>query len=241
VTCETPPSACGRDPTTPVHAIVEFALVLLIVTGCSRQSESLSATYQGIADPGFIDQTMTFTLAAKQAQRLHLRYTPIDRRGSVLPDVAVQTAFGSDSGQLVVTDNSNLDILYFSGAAADQVADVRIEVVASSPVPAVDLQAAPVEIARYTSTSDEVEKFDVFDSVLVTNPNNSAVAARPVCLNYDDPAPGRSQQAIERIEVVDRVALEGGESRSVEVSSSFRELARSRGYGCASVKSHFVP
>ena len=166
--------------------------------------------------------------------------TPLDTDGSVLPDVSVESAFGSDSGQLVVTKNSNFDILYFSGPASDEVSEVRTEVIAAASVSAIDQQAVPVETLRYASDRDEVEKFDVFDSVVLKNPNATTVKVRVVCLSYDDPSPGSSQQAIERIELIDRVGLRGGETLSVETSSAFANLARSRGYGCASVKSHFV-
>lgn len=64
---------------------------------------------------------------------------------------------------------------------------------------------------------------------------------RVVCLVYDSPPPGESQQAEEITVLVDRVEIAARTSVVADVPESFALGTADRGYGCASLKAHLTP
>lgn len=74
---------------------------------------ALTFSYKGIADPGFMDQTLTIDNSAGTPVVLTAHLTARDAEGNPLPEVDVRTLYGSDEGRLVVLPGENVDVLAF--------------------------------------------------------------------------------------------------------------------------------
>ncbi|THA40668.1 hypothetical protein [Streptomyces sp. A1547] len=168
-----------------------------------------------------------------------LTITAVDAAGKDLPDVRVRTAYGSDRGGLVVQHGRAYDILAFSGAEADRVADVRVTV--KELVPA-DLPAgsSAIEAKPADAAGQPMSKFDAFDQVILKNPNATAVSVRVVYLVYDQPKSGASQQVAEVVPIGRLTTIPAGATSSVTVSGDAKAAVQKFSGGPAvSVKAYF--
>lgn len=222
-----------------------FTLLAVVAgTGCGQsadtsQPEALAVSYTGIADPGFIDQTVTLLPSGSDAVVPTIDYEPLDADGNPISGVEVVTAFGSDRGLLIVPPGGFVDVLTFAGTDVSQVVDVRATVLSAEPV--VGFGNPTIEDPQPTLDGAEVTNSDVFNELRFRNDGGAGVNLRVVCLVYDDPAPGRSQQATEITEVVSRTEVKAGAVQSTAVAPEFAQRSEQLGYGCASLKAHATP
>lgn len=220
--------------------LILTSLWLNACSGSDRDSEAsvgdVVTSYEDIAPPGFIDQTVEFSNRTNVAIAVTAEFTALDIEGEPVPGITVATAFGSDRGLLVVPPAGFYDILTFDGERVRDVTDVDIDVTAMRNVEGFALvgEVEPIPI----SDGVEVTKFDVFSDIRVQNPSSSDIAVRIVCIDYDSPDPGEAQQAVEIIEVVDLISLPPKSTESVSVSSQFADRTAQLGFGCSSLKAH---
>jgi hypothetical protein len=223
-------------------------VLLVLVAGAASCSDanseagagSLLISYEEGGEAGFIDQTVTIVNIAGVALAPVVEYTPLDSSGEVVPGLVPRAAFGSDRGLLMVAPGAQFDVLAFDGARSDEVVDVRARVVSVEEFPDVS-GGAPIEPVPLSEEGEVISKFDPFSSVLLTNPESEPVTLRVVCLDYDSPPEGVSQQATEMSVVSARIVVPASSDLTVPASEDFARRTRGNGYGCSSLKAHPTP
>lgn len=224
--------------------VIFVACATLAASACAGAADGaapalVEVTYDDIGAPGYIDQAVTLSHSGSGIAVPRIEYTPLDASGAPVDGVEVSTAFGSDRGLLAITPRGGFDVLAFNGTRAADVVGVDSNVVdidelgessalaPSDPVPLLGSQL--------------VSKFDVFDSVEISNEGEGQIAVRVVCLLYNAPAPGEAQQAEEISVVAERIEVSGESSVVASASPSFTAEIASRGFGCDSLKAHLTP
>jgi hypothetical protein len=196
-------------------------------------------SYQDIADPGLIDQTVTLKNRSDEAIVPVIKYKALDADGDPVPGIKVETAYGSDRGLLVVATPGGTDVLVFSGDRVDDV--VGVEAVVQKTLDAPDMNSSVQIEPELFSHGSPVTKLEAFDEMKLTNTSRADVALRVVCLVYDRPSPGNAQQADEVTVVLDRVELAAGETVSTGVTESFAQRTAVLGFGCDTIKAQLTP
>ncbi|WP_369185534.1 hypothetical protein [Streptomyces sp. Y1] len=205
----------------------------------SPTAAPLSFRYHALGKQEFIDQTLSIGNRGRTSVAPTLAITAVDGSGKDLPDVRVTTAYGSDRGSLVVQPGGGFDVLAFSGAGADQVADVRVTVKESAPAD-LPADASLVEAEPADAAGRPMSKFDAFEQVVLNNPNTTAVSVRVVYLVYDEPQPGKSQQAVEAVPIGGLTTVPAGGTAAVPVSGEAKAAVQKYAHGPAvSVKVYF--
>jgi len=209
-----------------------FTLCLLIACTSAGPSKSGSSTegssgdltfeYTSIAEIGFIDQALSIGNRSPSTLAPTLRLEALDRDGEVLKDVTVTTVFGSDYGKVVIPPGGTIDILRFSPTSRiKDVADVAVSVTDVREVPPSGTQQ--VVMKPLSTSGEQPDAFSNFASVEISNPNPQPATVCVVLLIYDDPPPGRSQQAETVLRVAGPVAVGGQSSSVTEVSTEFSQ------------------
>lgn len=194
-------------------------------------------TYRARGGSNHIDQMLHITNPNTVDVAPVLAFTPVRSDGLVLRKVRVETAYGSDRGELVLCPGTGFDVLNFSGPGAEQVADVRVTVKELAALPA----ASPADYidAKPTRGGAAVSRFAPFDAVVLHNPHPVPVSLRVVHLVYDSPPPGASQQVVHRTPIGGLAVVPPREDLVVPVPASTAALIRERGAGRAvSVKTY---
>lgn len=201
----------GRRLGAAVAAVVVGGVFL---AGCgarpgSRESGEVDAvdlgsgkdalSFQYVGDSG-VDDTMNQQLSITNAIQVSLapvlRFEALDKDDNVLPDVTVNTVYGSNRGDLVVPYGTSLDILRFSGAGKHEVADVRVTVLEAYGA---RIPAGPHEVTTQALDAHgrETSRFMRFSAVRLTNEDDIAVSVRIAYILWDQPPKGVTQQAVE--------------------------------------------
>ncbi|MGA5822010.1 hypothetical protein ACPC54_29605 [Kitasatospora sp. NPDC094028] len=238
-TAPTPAGAASQPAGATSSAAPAASAPVAASSAASPTAAPLSFRYHALGKQEFIDQTLSINNGGRTSVAPTLAISAVDGSGKDLPDVRVTTAYGSDHGGLVVQPGGGFDVLAFSGAGADQVADVRVTVKELAPA---DLRAdaALVEAQPADADGQPLTKFDAFDQVVLKNPNDTAVSVRVVYLVYDEPRPGRSQQVVEAVPIGGLTAVPAGGTASVAVSGDAKAAVRKFAHGPAvSVKTYF--
>lgn len=204
-------------------------LVAMAVGGCgsSDAPERRSATpglrfdFKLQAGENQIDQTVTIENPGDTSLAPVLDYTPLDAAGEPMPDIQVRTAFGSDSGRLVVpTDWAVLDVLRFEGPGARKVENVDVSVREADEV-AIERPTDEAEIQRLDKRRP-VEYDHLFDSVRLTNPGDAEIDVRVALLEYELPPEGESQQWIRVTELAPLTTLAAGGKKTIHLPRPLR-------------------
>ncbi|SEE90857.1 hypothetical protein [Jiangella alba] len=208
----------------------------MLTAGCSASAEhatqaidpaALTFSYEATAAPGYLDQTLTIDNANSASVALTAELTPLDADGAPLPDVAVETVYGSERGRLVLPPGDNVDILMFHGARAADVSDVQVEVTGIEPVDHPDVTSVVAAIP-VDSAGNEAIPPAPFSRVVLQNDNAAAVSVSVLCIVWDNPEPGRSQQALQVVEVGSTTVPASGSSDlklSPEVATEIQTYA----------------
>ncbi|MGY5049630.1 hypothetical protein ACWDE0_29035 [Streptomyces sp. 900105755] len=216
-----------------------FAIRMGAANWSSEPSKSaLSFAYRREGGDNYISQTLAIKNANKESVVPVLAFTALDQNGDPLPRVHVRTVYGSDSGRLVVSYGSGLDILRFSGAGEHQVYDVRVTV---KRLVAAKSRASthPVTVQELDSAGRTVSRFTRFTAVRLTNINPYPVTTRVAYLVYDQPAEGETQQAVSVTPIGGLVVVPGGGSAVVKVTgAAATAVARYSGGPAVSVKAY---
>jgi len=155
----------------------------------------LEIQYVASSGEGRMNQLLGITNLGPRSYVPVLKLSAVDELGIKLPDVTVSTIYGSDRGGLVApTHTVVFDVLRFTGAHADQVADVRATVLRASRVTYPEMKTELV-VTPFDAAGDEVTRNDLFTRVRIGNDNDQPLTVRLVYIVWNDPPEGRTQQA----------------------------------------------
>lgn len=176
----------------------------------------LTFEYAGVNGAGQIDQTLDITNTSATAKAPVLVITPLDADGAEVAGVTVQTAFGSDRGEVVAPASTVvIDVLRFKGKDADEVTDVRVDVtdegVLTDDVP----PANDLVVDRFNRKGKPSD--GVAASVSVTNTYDVAITVRVVGIEYAFAAEGASQQFRRLTPLAGPVTIEAGDTFSLDL------------------------
>lgn len=214
--------------------VLLFGAVIVNVAPPSPDSE-IAFVFKRTTGPGYMDQVLQMTNYGFTATAPTLKFVPLDRAGHALPGVTVRTAYGSDRGLVVLPPRSSgADVLAFDGPGFRDVADVRVTVrhKERSKRPAdsaEELDARRLLGTRFTDPSQD------FDTLLLHNTNGVTVAVRVVCILWEDPPPGATQQMVRSLPIGGLISIAPFDEVRVPVTGPVRNLARS----CGSVKVYY--
>ncbi|MFG2884896.1 hypothetical protein ACGFYV_21840 [Streptomyces sp. NPDC048297] len=202
-------------------------------------SQALSFRYVG--DSG-VDETMNQQLVIKNdapdSLAPVLSFKALDKNDHVLPHVKVSTVYGSDRGNLVVPYGTSIDILRFSGQREHDVADVRVTVQVATKV---QIPAGPHDVATQALDSHgrEIEKFERFSAVGLTNEDGFPVFVRIAYILWDQPSKGVTQQAVEVTPIGGLTFVPAHGTAVVKVSGKAAAAVARNSYGPAvSIKAY---
>ncbi len=188
------------------------AMLSLVLVGCvawdeqddsagggSSQSEGpmtgLRFTYVGSAPVGTIDQTISITNPSRTHALIPtLSFEALDADDEPLPDVTVETVFGSDRGMVVApARNEVFDILRFEGPGAREVEDVRVTVRGTREVE--DAGTVYPQVEYLDARGEVLDSVYEAETVRLINAGDADFVVRLVGITWDSPAEGDSQQA----------------------------------------------
>lgn len=159
----------------------------------------VSLSFHYVAQSGenqTMDQQLEIKNIARGSVAPVLAFTALDRNGQAMPQITVGTVYGSDRGNLVVPYGTSIDILRFSGAGEQDVADVRVTL-RSAAAARISAGQHDVKAQALDSQGHEVTRFERFSAVRLTNEDDFPVAVRVAYILWDRPPKGVTQQAVE--------------------------------------------
>jgi hypothetical protein len=182
----------------------------------------LSFSYLADGGDGYIDQTLTITNAGGAAGAPDLDIVPLDADGEEVPGVKVVTAFGSDEGEQVVPAYTEvIDVLKFTGARRDRVADVRVSVADPGTLDADVPPANDIPVKRYDIDGRTASE-NTLGSVLVKNPYDGPITVAVVGLEFA-PAEDGEVQHFERVsDLAGPITLQPGEKVREKVEERYQ-------------------
>lgn len=192
----------------------------------------LSFGFQSIADPGFIDQSLTITNPVDEPLTATFTVTPLDAAGSPVEGVEVSTAYGSDAGEMVLLPGDNVDIVLLRGQRVQDVEDVEVTDVSIEEADFPDVESGVT-----------VDAWSYYDQALtIDNPNKDPVSVAVSLLVYDLPAKGEPQQVVRIVPLLPPTTVERGRDQSFELSEkALRALHRYTFSEPTSIKAYFTP
>ncbi|HEY0696236.1 MAG TPA: hypothetical protein VGD43_00320 [Micromonospora sp.] len=217
--------------------------VLLFKVGVLTREQwsqgELSFAYTATSGTGYMNQTLSIVNNGDRTLQPRLRIAAVDRRGEFLPNTSVSTVFGSDVGRLVVPPIGAVDVLIFGGPGLDRVADVRVTAWNVQEIDFARIESE-VRVQPLDEAGQPVTRDDLFTSVVLANDNAESVTVRLVYVVWDEPLPGRTQQAQDVVPVVDLVTVPGvGSVRVPVVGDAKAANQRAAGVVPASIKAYF--
>ena len=184
-------------------------------------TSDLRFEFKLLAGENEIDQTVTIENPGDTSLAPELEYTPLDAAGEPMPDIRVKTAYGSDSGRLVVPARwAVLDVLRFEGPGARKVEDVDVRVREADEL-AIERPTEEAEIQRLDK-GRPVEYDHLFDSFRLTNPGDAEVDVRVALIEYELPPEGESQQWIRVTELAPLTTLAAGAKKTIRLPRQVR-------------------
>jgi hypothetical protein len=166
--------------------------------------------YERIAKTGVIDQTLSIKNRGSSAVALRLAFVPLDVDGQELRGVTTTTAYGTEAGNHVIPAKfTDIDILAFHGPGFRDVADVRVDVQQVMQVPSPKKVRDVVLTDRIDTAGNVVPPGYRYAYVRLTNTSREAVAVRVALIEYEEPWPGQSQQAIDVRPLGDLIEVPG--------------------------------
>ncbi|MEV4639926.1 hypothetical protein AB0J80_21520 [Actinoplanes sp. NPDC049548] len=223
-----------------VAALVLVAVAIGTIVGMATR-ETLRFQYVAVAGEDMMNQQLLIDYDGGSPVTPTLSFTAYDGAGHSLPKVRVRTMFGSDHGALVILPGGGFDVLIFDGPSADQVADVKVTV-DDAPTVRFPLVESFVDVTPLDREGATVTRNDRIASVEVTNPNGLPVTVRLVYVVWNDPEPGKTQQAETVTPVGGLITVPGDDSVTVRMSgpadaANGKAVARNRP---ASIKAYFT-
>ena len=136
---------------------------------------------------GVLDQMMTIQYQGQTTAAPVIRYRALDEQGRPL-DVEVHSCYGSDRGEMALTDGENTDLLYFRGADAHLTVDVAAEIV---ELRTLERPQNPITLVVQNDVDgNELPSGGGFDHLTVVNPSPMEALCRVVAIALDEPGSG---------------------------------------------------
>ena len=211
-------------------SMMRLALVIaltLTAGGCgsaerpAKAGDPLRFSFELESEPGFISQMLTIENGGSSSLAPVLQITALDAAGDPMPDIEVKTAFGSDSGRLVVpAEWAVFDVLRFEGPGAREVENVEVRVSEAEEV-SIERPTEEAEIQRL-DRGRPVEYEHLFNAFRLTNPGKTEVAVRVALIEYEDPPEGESQQWVRVTELAPLTMLAAGEKETIRLPAELR-------------------
>jgi len=184
-------------------------------------SSDLAFDFRLSSGPGVMDQVLLIGNRGQTGLAPVLELTPLDETGDPMPGVTVKTAYGSDAGRVVAPPRSTvIDVLRFRGPRARDVADVDVRVTRSAEVP--DAEPGELLVQPLGRTGRPVNLDDFFYSSRVTNKSDAEARARVVLIEWENPPPGESQQALRVTPVSPLITIPPHGRRTVPLPKDLR-------------------
>lgn len=154
--------------------------------------------YDRIGPNGVIDQTLSIRNLSSSAVVLRLKFVPLDANGRELSSLTTTSAYGTENGNHIIPAKfTDIDVVAFKGPGCRDVADVRVDIEAIDNVPFPAKIREVVLTDRINARGEVVGAGDVYEQVRLTNPSRDAVMVRVALIEYENPPPGASQQAVD--------------------------------------------
>ncbi|MBE2315526.1 hypothetical protein DVA67_006035 [Solirubrobacter sp. CPCC 204708] len=159
-------------------------------------AEELSFSYQAIGEEDEFDQVLTIKNDGLGAVAPKLKITPLDSTSQPISGLKVTSAFGSTNGTMIIPSFfEDFDILKFEGARADEVYDVRVEVVELKQVDYPDMPEGGVVIEQYLNEGKPSKEFDdPFDALELHNPNDDDLTIKIALIAWQEKEGDAPQQ-----------------------------------------------
>jgi hypothetical protein len=223
------------------YYLLRIGLVLALAVGLAvktyidlGRTPPLTFAYHRTTGPGYIDQTLDISNPTTTGYVLVLKFVPMNAAGAQLPDVTVTTAFGSDRGAMLVPAGTKVyDILAFAGADAADVADVSVVVVHKTADAGAPVRPQLPTDQRIDADGEPTGESGTFAGVELTDPDTVPIRVGLVCIHWDQPPAGQSQQAIS-VTPVGIVWVPVGAPATMPVTGAAAS-------GCDSLKGYFAP
>jgi hypothetical protein len=212
-----------------VRRLTLMIVAAMAIGGCGSSdaperttaAHDLRFEFKLLAGENQIDQTVTIENPGDTSLAPVLGYTPLDAAGEPMPDIQVKTAYGSDSGRLVVpAEWAVLDVLRFEGPGARKVENVDVRVREADEV-AIERPTEEAEIQRLDK-GRPVEYAHLFDSFRLTNRGDAEIDVRVALIEYELPPEGESQQWVRVTELAPLTTLAAGGKKTIRLPRPLR-------------------
>ncbi len=209
---------------------------LLPATACSEltggdDDPELEFEFTSLAEPGFIDQSITITNPTSEPLTATYVITPLDAQGDEVTGVEVATAYGSNLGEMALMPGENIDVLVLSG---EQIRDVEDISVSDASTEEADILQADKPVT--------VDPWGIYDQWLTLDNPNRKVSVAVALLVYDLPVEGEPQQVIEVVQLLPPTEIERGNDEQVQLSeAALRALNKYSFDNPTSTKAYFAP
>ena len=136
---------------------------------------------------GVIDQMMTIHYHGQTTAAPVIRYRALDEHGRSL-GVEVHSCYGSDRGEMALTDGENTDLLYLRGPDSHLTVDVAAEIV---ELRTLERPQNPITlVVQNDADGNELPSGGGFDHLTVVNPSPMEALCRVVAIALDEPRSG---------------------------------------------------
>lgn len=202
-------------------------------------SDELSFSFERVAAPGNMDQTLSIVNEARQSLVINADVEAVDSSGDVLPDVRVESVYGSMVANMVIGPGENIDLLVFDGPGAASVDDVRVTRLEATPVEA-SAWPTPVDAVPLDNDGLPLDYPADFSKIALRNPNDESTDVRVVAIIWDNPETGQPQQAQELIDLSQLITVPREGKIVVDVDRSTQEaIAEYANTNAVSLKAHY--
>ncbi|WP_328418432.1 hypothetical protein OG470_32505 [Micromonospora sp. NBC_00389] len=202
-----------------------FAATLLLA-GCgilagSRPAAALRFQIAADTGDGYMNQVLTIFNDGPQVLAPTLEFTALDAARTPLSNVEVATVYGSDRGRLVVPPAGGIDVLVFTGGAAQLAEDVAVSVRTTETVkaPAVDVDPVVTPVDESGRVPDRSSRFT---AVSVRNDDSDQMSVRLVYIIWTEPEGNQRQQAERVVPVGDLIVVPPKQTTLVPVAGEAR-------------------
>ena len=152
-----------------------------------RRRDPVTFDFALFGPDGVIDQMMTIQYQGETTAAPVIRYRALDEHRRTLR-VEVHSCYGSDRGELALTDGENTDLLYFRGPDTHLTVDVAAEIAELRPL---ERPRNPITlVVQNDADGNEVPSGGGFDHLTVVNPSPMEALCRVVAVALDQPGSG---------------------------------------------------
>ena len=190
--------------------------------GRPTTAADLSFRYDAIGPTGVIDQTLSIRNRGSSAVAVRLTYAPLDANGRELPGLTTTSAYGTETGRHILPAKfTDIDVLAFHGPGFRDVADVRVQVEHVEEVPFPARIRDVVRTERIDVWGNVVVAGDEYAQVRLTNLSREPVTVRVALIEYENPLPGKPQQAVDVQELGGLITVPGHGTTTVPGPMNF--------------------